>query len=814
MPMTEQRIILQLKRFVVIASLLTCITGVIVLLGWVFHVALLKSVLPGLATMKANTAFCFVLSGGALWFYQKKQPRLMLILAGIILVISALTLSQYLFGWNLKIDQLIFADSDTAPHKFPGRMSPLTAINFVLISFSLLTMPRSILVSQLFAMAVGGFALFGLLGYMYDADALYAMSPYRNMAFHTTLLFFLISVASIRSNPGVGIGRLYIDTGPAGYIARRTFPALLIAFLFLGGLNILAQSVNAYDEVIGLMLINIINVYVFVGIVAWSIAAIYKYDLKRRHAEAELQRTHRAYKTLSNCNQILIRANKEHGLLQRVCQEIIETGEYMYAWVALGEPRTVAAQAGFIDPTLTTFPGIQAMIAQAAYQPQIKTHLLDDPEWQAAAAKYSYQSVMVLPIIYHGYGWGTLQVYSSEVDGFTEKEVDLLDELAGDLGYGIVTLRDRAALVQAEEHFRLMFVHNMDIMMIVDAQNGAILQVNPLVKAILGYTPESLQGKHFSILFPDYADFLIEYVQGNDAVMEAQPFAHQDGSIRYMDVTATMIPWSQGKAILATLRDLTERYQAQEALTQAEVMRATATQELELAKLKERFIATVSHDFRTPLAVILSSSSMLEGYFDQLPADRRLKHLQKISDNVGRMNDMLDDVLLFSKMRDGRAEFAPVQINIGTFCQGLLEEIQAIAPDSCHLTFSCGDKVNEALWDEKLMRRVLMNLLNNAVKYSPNGGQIELAITCEQDELVIRVSDQGIGIPEKDRLRLFEPFYRASNVDKIKGTGLGLAIVGESVQIHGGKIEVISGDKQGTVFVIRLPRQQVAKAVD
>jgi signal transduction histidine kinase len=259
--------------------------------------------------------------------------------------------------------------------------------------------------------------------------------------------------------------------------------------------------------------------------------------------------------------------------------------------------------------------------------------------------------------------------------------------------------------------------------------------------------------------------------------------------------------------VLATLRDVTERRLMQEERMQAEMLRIEVSKERELLRIKEQFISTVSHEFRTPLTVILSSSEILERYHNRLNLENQMAYLYKIQKQVRFMTEMLDDILLISRASDGKLTCNPQPIDLVAVCRALFEQAQLSAAPRQRFLFRAPDNLGEILLDEKLLQHIIVNLLSNAVKYSPAGGDIRLDIEAEDEWIVFRISDQGIGIPAKDQARLFETFQRASNTGTIQGTGLGLAIVKDSVTAHGGRIDVESQEGVGTTFTVRLPRQ-------
>lgn len=235
--------------------------------------------------------------------------------------------------------------------------------------------------------------------------------------------------------------------------------------------------------------------------------------------------------------------------------------------------------------------------------------------------------------------------------------------------------------------------------------------------------------------------------------------------------------------------------------------------EKEIHELKSRFVAVVSHEFRNPLNAILFSTELLQRYGDQLSDDKRTTYLQRIQLSVRRMNQLLNDVLLVGETEAGKLQYKPKPIDLVKFCQDIIEEEKLSQTSTCSITFTYEDTRLE--WsnldsslpclDEKLVRHILTNLLSNAVKYSPQGRNISLELICTERNATFRVQDQGIGIPEVDQGQLFNSFHRASNVHAIPGTGLGLSIVKQCVDLHGGRIEVVSDIEKGTTFTVTLP---------
>jgi signal transduction histidine kinase len=226
--------------------------------------------------------------------------------------------------------------------------------------------------------------------------------------------------------------------------------------------------------------------------------------------------------------------------------------------------------------------------------------------------------------------------------------------------------------------------------------------------------------------------------------------------------------------------------------------------EKELSELKSRFVTIASHEFRTPLATILSSTELIERYSHKWSEEKKLTHFQRIQVSIKHMTGLLNDVLLIGKVEASKLDFMPTPLDLVQFCRDLVEDMQFTTATHT-IVFSTQAQFPNACMDEKLLQHILSNLLSNAIKYSPQCGTVHFNLVCEQDKAVFRIQDEGIGIPVTEQNQLFDSFYRASNVGTISGTGLGLAIVKKSVDLHGGNITVDSEVGVGTTFSVMLP---------
>ena len=230
--------------------------------------------------------------------------------------------------------------------------------------------------------------------------------------------------------------------------------------------------------------------------------------------------------------------------------------------------------------------------------------------------------------------------------------------------------------------------------------------------------------------------------------------------------------------------------------------------EKELGELKSRFVSMVSHEFRTPLASIQTSSDLLQHYYDRMTPERRREALQKIELEIKRLTTILENVLAFGRAEAVGIAIRPARVDIVKLCNDIASEVRQSTRDGHTLVVRSNRPDGVVELDTKVMRHALINLLENAIKYSPADSTVTLQIAVLDKTVVIDIADQGIGIPPADLPQLFEAFHRGRNVGNAYGTGLGLVIVKQAVDAHHGSITVDSQVECGTTFTLTLPRTQ------
>lgn len=227
--------------------------------------------------------------------------------------------------------------------------------------------------------------------------------------------------------------------------------------------------------------------------------------------------------------------------------------------------------------------------------------------------------------------------------------------------------------------------------------------------------------------------------------------------------------------------------------------------EKELNNLKSRFISTASHEFRTPLATIMSSVSLAGKYAETMDKEKMMKHIERVKNSVNHLTDILNDFLSLDKLEEGVVVANPENIYLNAAINEIIEEMKGIAKAGQKLIYSGLLNNDQIFIDKRILKNILLNLISNAIKYSNENTLIEIKVKRDFDFLEIDIKDQGIGIPLKDQIHIFERFYRANNSGNVQGTGLGLNIVRKYVEILKGEIKFKSIPEKGTTFTLKFP---------
>ena len=375
---------------------------------------------------------------------------------------------------------------------------------------------------------------------------------------------------------------------------------------------------------------------------------------------------------------------------------------------------------------------------------------------------------------------------------------------------------------------------------LVTNEKSEIINANPSAEKLFGFEKDELIGQKIEVLIPKrYTERHVSqrdnfqqnpHARSMGAGMELFG-AKKDGSEFPVEISLSPYSNELGKFVVAFIIDITTRKQAeeklknysvdlekqvgnrtlilQEAITELEKTKNELNQALdkekELNELKSRFVSMASHEFRTPLATIMSSLSLVKAYGEQNDTVKQSRHIQKIKTSIGNLTDILNDFLSVSKLEEGKVEHIQEQFDIQKYINEVVSEMELFCKAGQKITYhhTGGEMV---LLDKKLIKHILYNLLSNAVKFSAENKMIIITTERTESEFKISVQDQGIGISEKDQKHLFQRFFRAKNASNIQGTGLGLNIIENYIELMNGTINFTSVENEGTTFNLSFPQ--------
>jgi len=369
--------------------------------------------------------------------------------------------------------------------------------------------------------------------------------------------------------------------------------------------------------------------------------------------------------------------------------------------------------------------------------------------------------------------------------------------------------RAEIALRESEARYRMVIDHTPTPTVVVDMKSGLFIEANESAEKFYGVSREVLLAAGPADFSPEFqpdgrpsaesASEKIAMALGGDEPRFDWMHRSADGRDIPCSVHLAKMPGRKSAHVIAAITDRTEQ------MCTEETMRRALENERELGELRSRFTAIVSHEFRTPLGIIMSAVELLRNYFDRLDGPRRDELFDDIHQSTKRMADLMEQVLVLGRADAGKLSFSPGPVDLVALCHKLTDESLSATVRKCPVETFIEGGIPTASADESLLRHIFSNLLSNAAKYSPKESLVKFAVCREGADAVFAVKDHGMGIPEKDQVRIFEAFHRASNVADIPGSGLGLLITKRCVELHGGTIGFVSSQGEGTTFTVRLP---------
>ncbi|MFN8634812.1 MAG: GAF domain-containing protein [Chloroflexota bacterium] len=457
--------------------------------------------------------------------------------------------------------------------------------------------------------------------------------------------------------------------------------------------------------------------------------------------------------------------------LQPVADTLVRSYPTLTAGASHTITRVLASGTSWIDP----------QVGRERFESEAR-----DPGHLALIECLGFGSEMVVPLVARGRSLGTITlVFGPSGRRHTREDLTLAEDLAGRAALALDNARLHEATLASEKRFRALFEGTADASLVVDA-SGGLLELNQAVVTLTGYGPAELREMNVFDLLADplAGEAELARLDRDGSSRGDLEMRRRDGTTVPVEVQSTAVDLPDGRIYILAMRDIRER-------------RA-------LERLQQELLATVTHDLKNPLASISGHAQLLRRR--QAYGERSVDTILSESRRLGRL---IDDLLDVTRAEAGQLTLVRDWDDLLAAVQAAVQAAQAVSTaHRVQLTSPEGPLV--AFIDRDRVEQVVQNLLLNAIKYSPDGGPVQVRVDDDGEELRITVTDQGIGIEPEILPQLFGRFYRSPSARerRLPGLGLGLYVTRSLVEAHGGRIWAESGGRgQGSRFVVALPAQ-------
>lgn len=440
-----------------------------------------------------------------------------------------------------------------------------------------------------------------------------------------------------------------------------------------------------------------------------------------------------------------------------------------------------------------------------------------------AALACGILGVYAFPVTVRDEVVGVIEFFSADPEEVDAPLLELLDQVGRQLGRVVERERHEASVASSEEHARRVIDAASDAFVSME-ESGLVTDWNAAAERTFGWRRADIIGRPLvETLVPEryraaHRAGIARFLQGVEGPLLGRrielPALHRDGHELPVELAVWAVDEGGHWTFHAFLHDITERRVAERELQAAyERERDMVAQLTLLDRNKADFMSMVSHELRTPLTSIIGYLDLLTSGHGGDLADRQREMLGVVERNAMRLLELIDDIVTLDRLETGRVPLETAEVDVCALVEQVLAAVAPLAAARAQrVAADLRREAGRIVADPRQLERVLLNLTTNAVKFTPNGGAINVVADGDDERAWVTVVDTGMGIPADEQARLFSRFFRSSTAraSAVPGTGLGLVIARSIVEAHGGDIELVSAEGEGTVVTVRLPR--VARA--
>ncbi|WP_026753078.1 PAS domain-containing sensor histidine kinase [Sediminibacter sp. Hel_I_10] len=382
----------------------------------------------------------------------------------------------------------------------------------------------------------------------------------------------------------------------------------------------------------------------------------------------------------------------------------------------------------------------------------------------------------------------------------------------------VVDITERKKLEEEKIHLAKIFLESLNEIYVFDSKTLKFINANHGAQKNIGYGLEELVTMTPLDIKPNFteAQFRIQLKDLSDGTKEKIEFdtihKRKSGSTYPVNVHLQRSVLGDKNVFLAIIIDITEQKNYTSTLEKTVALRTKELKialaaEKELNDLKTKFLSMVSHEFKTPLSGILTSTILLSKYKQTEQQEKREKHIKTITDKVQYLNAILSDFLSVEKLANGKINYKFTKFNLSKVLNEVIYNANMLLKDGQQINYPKHIDEIYLFQDEKILELSLSNLIYNAIKYSSENTTIDISISQNEHQTTFKIKDEGIGIPEKDQKNIFNRYFRAENALLMQGTGIGLFIVKDHLKKLNGSITFKSIENEGSTFIIELPNK-------